>query len=508
MTRWRARRMTRRGRKAIRRCTATAGFVAVCAVANVQALDVPSVPLLSLSLSTESSGATENSARLQSSEYLLLLRARSAGDGSPEYSGGVESPELSLGSLSARGLERTLERPLRLGALSDGRLLAGGYRLRRSGGYGEFPDAAVRVGPAAAFRRSTERFASVGVSLAGALAGGGARPLVVRVLAARSVPTVAPEESDWILDRPEPSGGPLWFFGVEAVGPRGYAGLVLSAGDSVRSSVLGVGVGDVRIGPADLRAMLGATLGEFVGADGIPATTDALGGLRASLPRGRLVRPLARSELRLRAAAIMPREVIPRSSDSRVGIELGPESLFVQPRWRIRTDLSAERLKRLRHDISARLRIAGGRSRTVISARRGFDDGKAGFLEARIDTRFALGVVRRGSDGTNLPAATNHALETDITLEASGAVTRRDMRPGDVAFVPDDAEEPQISGRLRMSMAGERLKAGMRIDIADRGIPISRLPELFSSPLAWSEGTIFVRLESEFGMFRPGDPGR
>ncbi len=508
MRRWQARCTTRRGRQLFRRWAAIAVSVAACAVANVHAVDVPSVPLLSLSLSAESSGATENVARLQSNEYLLLLRARSAGGGPPEYSGGVESPVLSLGSLSARGLERTLERPLRLGALSDGRLLAGGYRLRRSGGYGELPDAAVRVGPAAAFRRSTERFASVGVSFAAAFAGGVARPSVVRLLAARSVPTVAPEESDWILDRPEPSGGPLWYFGVEAVGPSGYAGLVLSAGDTVRSSVLGVGVGDVRIGPADLRAMLGGVSGEFVGSDGIPASTDALGGLRVSLPRGRLVRPLARSELRLRAAAIMPRQVIPRSSDSRMGIELGPESLFVQPGWRIRTDLSAERVKRVRHDVSVRLRIAGGRSRSDISARRGFDDGEAGFLEARIGTRFTLGVARRGTGGANLPAAANDAPETDITLEASGTVTRRDLRPGDVAFIPDDAEEPQMSGRLRISMAGERLEAGMRIDIADRGIPVSRFSEILSSPLAWSAGTIFVRLESEFGMFRAGDPGR
>lgn len=493
----------RRRRLLLRRCPAIVAPIVLIAVGLASASDGQAAPRLSLSLAADSDGATENSARVESDEYLFLIRVRSADGSSPEFGGGVESPELSLGSLSARGLERTLERPLSLGALSDERLRAGGYRVRRSGGYGDFPDAAVRIGPAAAFRRSTGRFASVGASVAGALPAGGTEPVVVRALAARSVPALPSERSDWITERPEPSGGPLWFFGVEAVGARGYAAVVLSAGRSVRSSVLATAVGDLRVGPVDLRAMLGGVYGEFTGADGIPAATRALGGLRVSLPRGRLVRPLARSELRLGTAAVMPRSVIPRSSDSRAGIELGPEWLFLHPVWRTRTDLSAERTKRVRHDASLGLRLAGDRSRVDIGARRAFDDREPGLLEAEIGARLALGVGARGRDASSRRTAADGSSETEIAVDASGALVRRDSRPDVTALVPEVGKEPELSGRLRLSISGERLEAGMRIDVADRGLPISRLSELVSSPLSWSAGTLFVRVESEFGAFRP-----
>ncbi len=491
--------LSRRIATAQRCCAAIAVVLTLWSGGGAHAADAPNASVLALSLSAESDGSTENSARLDSGEYLLLLRARSAGGRSPEYSGGFESTVFSLGALSPRGLERTLERPLGLRALSDDRLLPGGYRLRRSGGYGEFPDAAIRVGPVAAFRRGTERFSAVGLSLAGTVYAADTRPVVARFLAARSVPASPPEQSDWVLDRPQSSGGPLWFFGVEATGPSGYAGVVLSAGDAVRSSVLATVVGDVRIGAADLRAMLGGVLGTFVGADGSPSDTDALGGLQVSLPRGRLVRPLARSQLRIRTAAAMPREVIPRSTDSHAGVELGPESLFVEPKLRARTDLSADRVKGRRHDLSVRLRIAGARSRADFSVRRAFDDREAGSLEARIETRLALGTVHRESDGANAFGAANNPPGTDLTLDAVATVTRADSSPGDLALVAGDADEPQISGRLRLTAAGERLEAGMRLDVADGGIAISRLSELVSSPLAWSAGTIFVRIESEIG---------
>lgn len=397
---------------------------------------------LTLALRSQHDGSVERRGSVSSGARTLLFRDRMQPDAERQRVIGYESPTISVGPLRPSGYLRSIEAPLSASPVAGAGSDAGGYRLKREGGYGATPGFALRLPFAGAYHRDTDTFVLTGLNVltrvrlltgvrlltevsANSLPGtdrtggsyspgdGGRSNTAAygRLFLARSAPLTESEPSEWLPERQSRSPGPLWFSGVElSAGPL-RSELVAVAGSRVSPGWLSGVYLKRQIGRAEIRGSIQGRSSRFVGADGRRPEERARAGLRYERVRGALFRPLLGGDYYLSGLAGLPDSYRGDGWAGTVGAALGPVRAFVRPRLDARYE-----------------RDSAGGERTRLTARL---DGAVGGEAARIDAG-----VRRSSDSAEKGA---------MTVSAGTRVS---------GFVGRTAQLYTVEGKPRRAVAG------------------------------------------------------
>ena len=460
---------------------------------------VPPVDL-SLSVHTHSDGAGERMASLSSGAHTLLFRDRVRPDTERERVVGYESLSVSAGPLQSRGYLRSIEAPLSGSPVRDGLSDAGGYRLRRQGGYGDTPDLALRFPFAAAHHRDTDEFVLTGASFDMAIGGadrernagdslsGGVH---TRLFAARSTPGDESEPSQWLPDSPSGSSGPLWFSGFE-----------MTAGP-VRAELIGVGGARVspgwlaglylqgRVGRGELRGSLQGRSSRFIGANGQRPDRSARAGVRYERSRGAFLRPLVQSVYYLGARETLPGSYRRDGIEGALATAIGPTTAFLRPRFEARLDRDSAGDDRTRLTARVDGALGGEAARITVDARRHSDSDGPGRSVVSAGARIAgfagrvsghnHGARGRAFAGFGRAAGSGNGGAAEVwQFRAETRVRAVGYDPEEGKALSDHAAAEDWKTRLRGSIGVERAGFNVTLVLVGDDVPVDDLTQRMS----------------------------